>query len=100
MSSTLKRRLRDVGDRRVVGERQRRDLRLVLHEVGRPVDLAERALDLRMAGMADQDQRASAGDVVPPLIVHLGDERAGRVERRQAALARLVRRPRAKRHAR
>ena len=40
--------------------------------------------------MADQDQRAPARDVVPPLIVDLGDKRAGRIERGQAAIARLI----------
>ena len=38
-----------------------------------------------MPGMADQDQRAALADVTLALVVHLGDERAGRVEDREAA---------------
>ena len=44
-----------------------------------------RAFDLRMAGMADQDQRAALGDIALALVVHLGDQRAGGIEHRQPA---------------
>ena len=58
--------------------------------MNRPADLADRALDFRVAGMADQDQSAAARDVPLALDVHLGNQRAGRVEHRQAARLGLI----------
>ena len=49
-------------------------------------DLADRALHLGVAGMADQDDLAALGGVAAALVVHLGDQRAGGVDHRQAAL--------------
>ena len=48
--------------------------------------LADRALDLGMAGMADQHDLAALGGVAPALVVHLGDQRAGGVDHRQVPL--------------
>ena len=47
------------------------------------VDLPKRALDFGMAVMADEHQHATPGDVSPPLVVHLGDQRARGVDGRQ-----------------
>src|SRR5439155_11882174 len=46
---------------------------------------AHRSLDLLMAGVADQEDAEPARRVVPHLGVHLRHERAGRVNRPQAA---------------
>ncbi len=48
------------------------------------VDLADRAVDLGMAGVADQDDRPPARGVAAALDMDLGDERARRVDHRQA----------------
>ena len=48
--------------------------------------LAHRALDLLVAGVADEDDRVALGGELQRLAVDLGDERAGRVDRLQAAL--------------
>ena len=64
---------------------ERGDVALGLHQRHRLGDLAHRALDLRMAGMADEDEPASLADITLALIVHLGDQRAGGVEHRQLA---------------
>ena len=50
--------------------------------------LAHRALDLLVAGVADEDDRVALGGELLGLDVDLGDQRAGRVDREQAALAR------------
>jgi hypothetical protein len=50
-----------------------------------PPNLAHGALDLGMAGMADQDQRCGPCDIALALVVDLGDQRAGGVQHRQAA---------------
>ena len=49
-------------------------------------NLADRAFDLGVAGVADQDDLAALGGVAAALVVHLGDQRAGRVDHRQVAL--------------
>jgi hypothetical protein len=66
------------------------DIARRLHQVHRGIDLAKRALDLGVAGMADQHERAALGDVATALVVDLRHQRAGRVERRQAAELRIV----------
>ena len=47
--------------------------------------LAHRALDLLVAGVADEDDRVALGGELDRLAVDLGHERAGRVDRLQAA---------------
>ena len=80
------RRLRHVGDRRIVGNIERVDVVLGLHQCHRLGNLAHRAFDLRMAGVADQNEPAALRDIALALIVHLGDQRAGGVEHRELAL--------------
>ncbi len=82
--------LRHIGDRGVGRQIELGDIRLVLHQDHRRRDLPHRALDLGVAGMADQDQLAALPDIALALIVHLGDERTGRIEHRQVAVRRLV----------
>ena len=48
--------------------------------------LADRALDLGMAGMADQHDLAVLASVAAAFVMHLGDQRAGGVDHRQTAL--------------
>ncbi len=60
-------------------------LGLALHQDHLARDLADRALDFRVAGMADQDQPAAGRHVLAALHVDLGDERAGGVEHVEAA---------------
>src|SRR3981081_1312816 len=55
-----------------------------VHPAGDP---AHRAFDLGVAGMADQDDLAPLIGIALPLDMHLGDQRAGGVDNRQAALA-------------
>ena len=50
------------------------------------IDLAHRALDLGVAGMADQDHLEALGGIALALVVDLGDQRAGRIDYVQAAL--------------
>ncbi len=82
--------LRHVGDRRIGRQVQFVDFLLVLHQRHRRRDLPHRAFDLGVAGMADQDQLAALADIALALVVHLGDQRAGGVEHRQAARAGLL----------
>ena len=49
------------------------------------VDLADGALDLWVAGVADQDHGPAVADIALGLGVDLGNQRAGGVEHRQAA---------------
>ena len=56
-----------------------------LHQRHRLGDLAHRAFDLGMAGMADEDEPAALADIALALVVHLGDQRAGRVQHRKLA---------------
>ena len=93
------RRLRHIGDRRIRRDVELVDFLLVLHQRHRRRDLAHRAFDFRMARMADQDQLAALADIALALIVHLGDERAGRVQHRQVARARLPARRSSRRRA-
>ena len=78
-----------IGDVRAARPPRRCEIRCTLAG-----DLADRALDLGVAGMADQDDLAALGGVALALVVHLGDQRAGGVDHRQAALARRGSRPR------
>jgi hypothetical protein len=61
------------------------DVRFGGDEIGRGVDLADGALDLRVTGVADQDDGAALAHVALGLVVDLGDQRARRVEHRQVA---------------
>ena len=53
-----------------------------------PLDAAHGALDLRMPGVADQDHLVAPGGVALALVVHLGHQRAGGIDHREAALVR------------
>ncbi len=77
--------LRDIGDRRIRRNIERGDVVLGLHQRHRLGDLAHRAFDFRMAGMADEDEPAALADIALALVVHLGDQRAGCVQDRQLA---------------
>ena len=77
---------------RVRRHRDRAGLRLVLHQGhGAVRQLAHGADHLRVAGMADQQDVAAAGEVLLGLPVHLADQRAGGVEVEQVAARRLGR---------
>ena len=52
--------------------------------------LADGALHLGMAGVANQDDLAALGGITAALVVHLGDQRAGRVDHRQTAFGRQL----------
>ena len=56
----------------------------------RRVELAHRALDLRMPGVADQHHVAAFARVARDFHVHLGDQRTGGVEHREPAARGLV----------
>ena len=68
-----------------------------MHPAGDP---AHRAVDLGMAGMADQDDLATLVGIALALDVHFRDQRAGGVDDRQAALGRPVARSRWRRRGR
>ena len=75
--------LRDVGQLALVCDLERVDVGLGLDQhdvVGR---LAHRALDLLVAGVADQDDRVVLGGELQRLAVDLGHQRARRVDRAQ-----------------
>ena len=62
-----------------------------LHQRDRAVrQLAERADHLGMAGVADQHDLAAAREMDLGLAVHLGDQRAGGVEREEVAALGLL----------
>src|SRR2546422_30876 len=82
--------LRHIGDRRVGRDIERLDVLFALYQHHGSVDLAERALDFRMAGVADENEHASLGDVALALVVDLGNQRACRIEYRQLPSGRLV----------
>ncbi len=65
------------------GNSSRSDVLDGLDEDDRLRRLAHRADDLLVALVADQDDRVAGGGVAPRLHVHLGDERARRVDRAQ-----------------
>ena len=62
----------------------RRHIRRARDQMNLAGDLPQRPLHLRMTGMADEHQRPPLRDVAPPLAVHLGDQRAGRIQHRQS----------------
>ena len=64
---------------------QRVDVRLGLDEDDVLGRLAHRALDLLVAGVADEDDRVALAGELDGLAVHLRDERARRVDGLQAA---------------
>jgi len=74
----------------VSGEGQVLHVVLVLHEHHRSGYLPHRPFDFRMAGVADQDDDATLRDVALALTMHLGDQRARRIEHAQSARARVV----------
>jgi hypothetical protein len=82
--------LRHVGHARLRRDRQPRDVGRRRHQVHRRVDRADGALHLLVAGMADHHQREAQPRVTLQLQVHLGDERAGGVDRAQATRLRLA----------
>ena len=92
--------LRHIGDRRIGGNVELVDVGFGLDQSDRLGDLAHRALDLRMAGMADENELPALRDIALALVVHLGDQRAGRVEHRQMRARLLLPRRFWRRHAR
>src|SRR5215469_4301517 len=84
------RRLRYIGDRRVGRNVEPLDVSLGLDQSHRLGDLAHRALDFGVAGMADEYEAAALCDIALALIVHLGDQGAGRIEHRQIARGGLL----------
>ena len=69
-----------------VADLERVDVGLGLDEHDVLGRLAHRALDLLVAGVADEDDRVALGGELLRLHVDLGDERAGGVEREEVAL--------------
>ena len=84
-----KRCLGDVRDRGVGRNVEGGDVVLGLHQGHRLGDLAHRALDLGVAGVADENQPTPLRHIAFALIVHLGDQRTGGVENRELACRRL-----------
>ena len=82
------RRLRHVGELGARGKLERRHVVARLHQQDRLGDLAHRSDDLLVAGVTDQDHREAVARVAAGLDVHLGDQRAGRVDRAQPACLR------------
>ena len=81
--------LRDVGDPLGVGDLEAVDVLLGLDEHDVLWRLAHRALDLLMAGVADEHDRVALAGELQRLAVDLGDERARRVDRLQPARQRV-----------
>ena len=82
--------LRDVGDPFTVLDLESASVLGRLDEddgIGR---LPHRALDLDVAGMADQRDLETAAGIAPRLCVHLGDERANGIHDLEAALRALL----------
>src|SRR5262245_27946502 len=75
--------LRDIGNGRIGRNIERRDVLFALHQHHGAVDLAERAFDLGMPGMADETEHATLSDVTLALVMDLRDQGAGRIEHRQ-----------------
>ena len=101
VSSTDERGLREEGDplgiRRPRASRPRRRRSHERDRVGR---LAQRALDLLVAGVADQEDPVALGREPARLGVHLGDERAGGVDHRAGRAAAASSHRRARRRGR
>ena len=81
------RRLGDEGELVRVGDLQAGHLLGARDQMHPPGDAAHRAFDLGMAGMADQDDLAPLIGIALALDMDLRDQRAGRVDDRQPALA-------------
>ena len=81
------RRLGDVGNPVRIGDLQVIDLGHRADQLDRLGRLAHRADDLLVALVSDQDDRIALGGVFARLGVHLGDQRAGRVQHVQLPLA-------------
>ncbi len=79
------RRLRDVGELLGIGDLERVDVGLGLHEHDVLGGLAHRALDLLVAVVADEDDGVALGGELERLAVDLGHQRAGGVDRAQPA---------------
>ena len=80
------RRLRDIGEVRLVADLHRVDVLGMLDQDDRAFrQLAEGADDLGMAGMADEQDLTAALEVDLRLAVHLGDQRARRIDRVELA---------------
>ena len=83
------RRLRHDGELRRVAHGELLGIGHRLDQVDAPaearVEAAHRALHLRVAGVADQDHVEAVARVAADFHVHLGDERAGRVEHGEPA---------------
>ena len=84
------RRLGEVRERPVGRKRDALGVLRRLDEDDRVGRLAERALDLLVPRVSDEDERVAGFGVAARLRVHLRHERAGRVDRRQAQLLRLA----------
>ncbi len=77
--------LSDVGYGRIGGDIEPSDIVLALNEMHLALELAHRSLDLGMPGMTDQDQDAALVDIALALVMDLRNERADRVQHRQAS---------------
>src|SRR5271165_2056771 len=79
----------DVAYRRVPWNLQSPDIGLRLDQRDGSGDLPKRSLDLRVAGMPDEDHRPALHHVLLGLVMHLGHQRTRRVVDRQASRGRL-----------
>ena len=82
--------MRHIGDRRVLSDRQFLYIPNALDKIQFAIDLAQRALDFRMACVADEEQDPPLRDITPSLVMHLCDERTGRVDNRERPRSRVV----------
>ena len=83
-------RLRDVGELRGIAHGEAGDIRHRLDQMHSAFTLAHRALDFRMAGVADHHDLAAVLAHLRDLDVHLRHQRARRVEDGKAAARRLA----------
>ena len=79
------RRLGDISHGGIDGDGEALDIVFALDEMHLAFELAHGALDLGMAGMADQDDDAALVEITLTLMMDLGDERTDRIQHRQAA---------------
>ena len=75
--------LRHISNRGVGGDIESVDVAFGLHQSHWLGDLAHRALDFGVPGVTDENEAAALRDIALALVVHLGDQGAGRVEHRQ-----------------
>ena len=66
-----------------LGNVERRDVLFRLHQEHRAGNLPHGALDFRMPGMPDQNDGAALPGVAAAVVVHLGDQRTGRIDHAQ-----------------